>query len=227
MLKVEKLTYSVEAENEPREILKGITLEFPDSKITAITGRNGGGKTTLAHLLMGIKQPTSGKIILDDQDITNLSITERAKMGITYGFQYPPRFRGIKVRDMLRYANPELTNEEAEELLLKVGLDPSKYMWREVSKELSGGETKRIELATVFARKNRVLILDEPEAGVDLWSFSHLINAIKDYATKHNIITIIISHSKELLNIAAETVIICDGEVMPDWETCNLRCISS
>ncbi|NLY55196.1 MAG: ATP-binding cassette domain-containing protein [Firmicutes bacterium] len=224
MLKVDKVRYLVENGAETREILKGLTLEFPDNQITAITGRNGGGKTTLAHILMGIKQPTAGKVLLDGKDITNLSISERGKLGISYAFQHPPRFQGITVWDMLRYANPEITRESACELLFTVGLEPGKYLQREVNKALSGGETKRIELATVFARRNRVLILDEPEAGVDLWSFGHLVKAIKKYAAEHDVITIIISHSKELLNIADQVVIICDGEIMPDWESCNLRC---
>ncbi len=225
MLTVDKVRFEVDNGDETKEILKELSLEFPNKQITGITGRNGGGKTTLAHILMGIKHPTSGKVLLDGEDITNLSISERGKLGITYAFQYPPRFQGISVWDMLRYANPEITRENACELLFTVGLEPGKYLNREVSKALSGGETKRIELATVFARKNRVLILDEPEAGVDLWSFGHLVKAIKKYASEHDVITIIISHSKELLNIADQVVIICDGEIMPDWETCNLRCV--
>lgn len=227
MLKLDKVSYSVDDHGDSKEILKEISLEIPERQIVAITGRNGGGKTTLAHVLMGIKRVSSGQIYLDGQDITGLTITDRGKLGITYGFQYPPRFRGITVWDLLRYANPDLTSNEAEELLLTVGLEPSKYISREVSKALSGGETKRIELATVFARKNKVLILDEPEAGVDMWSFGHLVKAIKEYAQKNNLITIVITHSKELLNIADQIVIICDGEIQPDWEACNLRCIPS
>ncbi len=174
---------------------------------------------------MGIKEATTGKISLDGQDITNLSITERGKLGISYGFQYPARFRGITVWDLLRYANPDLSVEEGQQLLLTVGLEPTKYLHREVSKALSGGETKRIELATVFARKNKVLILDEPEAGVDLWSFGHLVKAIKSYATEKKILLLVITHSKELLEIADQIVVICDGEIQPDWDACNLRCV--
>ena len=176
MLELKHLTFSVEGEGSQKEILKDVSLNVQDGTFLVVTGPNGGGKTTLAKTIMGLNQPTSGQIIWNGEDITNLNITERARRGISYGFQQPPRFKGLRVWDLLSLAsgNAQLTHAEGCQLLTQVGLCAADYIDREVDNSLSGGEVKRIEIATILARKSPLMIFDEPEAGIDLWSFAKL-----------------------------------------------------
>lgn len=197
------------------EILKGINLKIPEGRMTVVTGPNGGGKTSLAKLVAGLEQPTSGKIILNKEDITGCSITERAQKGISYAFQQPVRFKGLTVRDLLELAAEEkLPEEKACSILGEVGLCAQEYIDRSVDASLSGGESKRIEIATVLARKGaKVLIFDEPEAGIDLWSFSCLIEAFQKLKKEYGETLLIISHQERILEIADYVVVIEDGKV--------------
>lgn len=197
------------------EILKGIDLSIPEGKMTVVTGPNGGGKTSLAKLVAGLEQATSGSIILNKEDITNCSITERAQKGISYAFQQPVRFKGLTVRDLLELAAEEkLPEEKACSILSEVGLCAQEYIDRSVDGSLSGGESKRIEIATVLARKDaKVLIFDEPEAGIDLWSFSCLIDAFQKLKKEYGETLLIISHQERILEIADYVVVIEDGKV--------------
>ncbi len=197
-----------------REILKGINLKINDGSLVVLTGPNGGGKTTLAKLIAGIEKPSGGQILLDGRDITGLDPTERAKAGVSYAFQQPVRFKGISVRDMFRLAaGRELSNEECEENLARVGLDAKAYIDRQVDTHLSGGEIKRIEIAGVLLRKSKVAVFDEPEAGIDLWSFNNLIRVFEDIREQRDCSLIIISHQERILSIADEIVMIQDGSV--------------
>ena len=184
MLRLENLTYSVPASETGlgrTKILDDISLEIPDGKYIVITGPNGGGKTTLAKAIMGIVKPESGRITLDGMDITHFGVTERAEAGIAYGFQQPPRFKGITVRDLLSIAaKRKLKRDECCKYLTRVGLCAEEYINREVDTSLSGGEVKRIEIATVLAKGSPVMIFDEPEAGIDLWSFHRLTNTFRE-----------------------------------------------
>lgn len=212
---LELINVGFEAENEQgvKEILKEVNLTI-DDRFVAITGPNGGGKSTLAKIIAGIYQPTKGKILLDGVDITNMSITERARLGISYAFQQPVRFKGLCVKDLLALAaGKSMTVDEACSLLSEVGLCARDYIDRELNGSLSGGELKRIEIAMVLARGTKLSIFDEPEAGIDLWSFQSLIKVFeKMYSlTKGNII--IISHQERILNIADTIVVIRDGMV--------------
>jgi Fe-S cluster assembly ATP-binding protein len=197
-----------------KEVLKDITLTIPDGKLVVITGPNGSGKTTLAKIIAGIVEPTSGKIFLDGEDITDLDITERAKRGISFAFQQPVRFKGITVRDILELsAGKELNQAELCDLLGKVGLCTRDYIDREVNAALSGGEIKRIEIATVLARGTSYSVFDEPEAGIDLWSFTGLIKVFEELKKKKHGTQVIISHQERIINIADEVVVIADGVV--------------
>ena len=179
MLELKSLTFDVSAEGGSKEIIRDVSLTIPDGKLVAITGPNGGGKSTLARLIAGIERPSSGQIILNGEDITNLSITERARRGISYAFQQPVRFKGLQVLDLIRLASGKhLSMSEACEYLSAVGLCARDYIDREVNASLSGGELKRIEIATVLARGTALSVFDEPEAGIDLWSFQRLIQVI-------------------------------------------------
>jgi len=215
MLEIKNLTYQVEDEKDAtKEIINGLDLTVEDGKFIVITGPNGGGKSTLAKLIMGVNTLTSGKIILDGEDISELNITERAKKGISFAFQAPVHFKGIRVVDLLRLAaGKKITTIEACEYLSKVGLCAKDYINREVNSSLSGGELKRIEIATVLARGTKLSIFDEPEAGIDLWSFQNLIKVFENMRQEIKGTIIVISHQERILNIADEIVVIEDGKV--------------
>ena len=211
MLELRNISWNVPG---GKEVLKDISLTIPDGKLVVITGPNGSGKTTLAKIIAGIVEPTSGKIFLDGEDITDLDITERAKRGISFAFQQPVRFKGITVRDILELsAGKELNQAELCDLLGKVGLCTRDYLDREVNAALSGGEIKRIEIATVLARGTAYSVFDEPEAGIDLWSFTGLIKVFEELKQKKHGTQVIISHQERIINIADEVVVIADGVV--------------
>ncbi len=215
MLEIKDLCFAVEDEHGESEILKQVNLTVEGNKFVVITGPNGGGKTTLAKAVMGLVQPTEGQILWNGTDITHMSITERAKLGVSYGFQQPPRFKGMKVRDLLALAagNRTLTRAEECQYLNKVGLCANDYMDRDVDTSLSGGEVKRIEIATILARKAGLMIFDEPEAGIDLWSFARLTETFRAIHDKQESTLLIISHQERILNQADEIVMIADGSV--------------
>ena len=212
MLELKNISFLVD--NDSKEIIKNINLTINDGKFIVITGPNGGGKSTLAKIIMGIEKPTSGQIIFDGKDITDMSVTERAKEGISFAFQQPVRFKGIDVRDILTIAaGGKLKDEEAMKLLEEVGLTPDEYIDRSVDASLSGGELKRIEIATLLARKTKLSIFDEPEAGIDLWSFKNLIEVFEKIHSEIQGSIVIISHQERILNIADELVVIANGEI--------------
>lgn len=212
MLILENIAWSIP---DGEQILKGVDLTIPSGGLTVVTGPNGGGKTSLAKIIAGLYQPTAGRILLDGEDITDLNITQRARKGVGYAFQQPVRFKGITVRDLLELAaGHSLNDNELCDVLGSVGLCPKDYIDREVSGSLSGGEIKRIEIASVLARSDtKLTIFDEPEAGIDLWSFSGLIEAFQKLKTKNSGSLLIISHQERILNIADEIVVIADGKV--------------
>ena len=215
MLELKDLSFSVETPEETgkKEILKKVNLTI-ENGFVAVTGPNGGGKSTLAKLIAGIYRPTSGKILFDGQDITDLSITERSRMGISFAFQQPVRFKGLNVMDLIRLASGKaLSVGEACEYLSQVGLCARDYINREVNASLSGGELKRIEIAQILARGTKLSVFDEPEAGIDLWSFQNLIRVFEDLRDHVKGSILIISHQERILNIADKIVVIADGEV--------------
>lgn len=214
MLELQNVSFIVDTEHSTqKEIIKNINLSIDEQKFVAITGPNGGGKSTLAKLIMGIEKPTSGKIIFNGTDITDMSISERAKLGISFAFQQPVRFKGIKVKDLITLAAGDaLSTSGACEYLSKVGLCARDYINRDVDSSLSGGELKRIEIATIIARNTPLSVFDEPEAGIDLWSFNNLIKVFEEFHNQHKSL-IIISHQERILNIADEIIIIADGAV--------------
>ena len=217
MLELKNITFSV-AEDEgkrTKEIIRDLSLTVEDKKFVVITGPNGSGKSTLARIIAGIEKPTSGRILLDGVDITGKSITERARMGVAFAFQQPVRFKGLEVFDLLKIAvGKELTVAQACEYLSEVGLCARDYISREINSSLSGGELKRIEIATVLARGARLSLFDEPEAGIDLWSFQNLIEVFENMRrTIQNSSILIISHQERILNIADEIVVLKDGRV--------------
>ncbi len=215
MLKIQDLSFGVNSDDGQKEILRNINLEIPDGKLIVITGPNGGGKSTLAKLIAGIEKPSSGRIVFDDNDITDMNVTERARLGIGFAFQQPVRFKGLKVIDLIRLAaGKKLTVVEACTYLSAVGLCAREYIDREVNSSLSGGELKRIEIATVLARKTKLTIFDEPEAGIDLWSFSNLIEVFQQQREEMKDRSImIISHQERILNIADEIIVLNSGRV--------------
>ena len=214
MLELKDLTFTVEGNGKEKVIIDNLSYTVEDNKFTVITGPNGGGKSTLAKLIAGIEIPTSGKIIYNGQDITHMSITDRANMGISYAFQQPVRFKGIKVIDLIRLASGEnLSVAGACEYLSEVGLCARDYINRDVDGSLSGGELKRIEIAGVIARKTPLSVFDEPEAGIDLWSFHNLTKVFENMQAKKENTIIIISHQERILKIADEIVILADGKV--------------
>ncbi len=214
MLELQNISWGVLEGGNEKEILKNVSLTVKDDAFLVITGPNGGGKSTLAKLIMGIEKPTSGKIIWNGTDITELSITERAKLGIGYAFQQPPRFKGLTVRDLLSLANgSDLPEDQCCAYLTSVGLCSKDYLNREADASLSGGEVKRIEIATLMARKPQLAIYDEPEAGIDLWSFTMLVESFKSIAKRHEQSMLIISHQERIMKIADEIAVIADGTV--------------
>ena len=202
-------------ERDGKKILKNINLEIDLEKFIAITGPNGSGKSTLVKIIMGIEKPDSGKIIFDGKDITNLSINERANLGISFAFQQPVKFKGITVYDLLKMAGRKrISKKEACEVLSKVGLCAKEYVDREVNGSLSGGELKRIEIATVVLRGAKLTIFDEPEAGIDLWSFNNLIEVFENMRELIKGTTLIISHQERILNIADEVILLKSGKIV-------------
>lgn len=215
MLELQNLSFQVsDKDSSGKEIIKNINLTLDDHTFIAITGPNGGGKSTLAKLIMGIEKPTSGKILFNGTDITDMDITERAKQGISFAFQQPVRFKGIKVKDLISLAaGNNLSTSGACEYLSQVGLCAKDYINRDVDGSLSGGELKRIEIATIIARNTPLSVFDEPEAGIDLWSFNNLIKVFEEMHAARNNSLIIISHQERILNIADEIVVISDGQI--------------
>ena len=197
-----------------KEILKNISLTVGDGRLAVITGPNGGGKTTLARIIAGIEKPSNGQVILNGEDITGLDVTERAKKGVSYAFQQPVRFKGITVRQLMEIAAGEkLSEKQSCDILAKVGLCARSYINREINATLSGGEIKRIEIATVLARHTSLSVFDEPEAGIDLWSFENLIGVFRDIQKTLKGTLLIISHQERILRIADEVILISGGEV--------------
>lgn len=201
-------------ERDNKRILDGVSLKIEDDKFLVITGPNGSGKSTLTKIIMGIEKQDSGEIYFNGQEITNLSIDERAKIGIAYAFQQPVKFKGLTVYELIKLsAGKEIKKDEACTILSKVGLCAKEYVDREINSSLSGGELKRIEIAMVVARKALLTIFDEPEAGIDLWSFNHLINVFEDMIKETKGVTMIISHQERILNIADKIILVDGGKI--------------
>ena len=214
MLTLKNLSLTAADAQGRADIVKNVSLDVEDGKFLVITGPNGGGKTTLAKLIMGLAAPTGGQILLDGEDITGLSITDRAKRGISYSFQQPPRFKGMKVSDLLTIAaGKPLSHDEACSYLTQVGLCARDYLSRDVDTSLSGGEVKRIEIATLLAKNSRIMIFDEPEAGIDLWSFARLTETFRELHEKGGRTILIISHQERIIRLADEIVLIANGEI--------------
>lgn len=211
MLELKNISFSADG----KQILKNINLVIDDAKFVVITGPNGGGKSTLAKVIAGIITPDSGQILLDGQDITDWGITERAKAGVSFAFQQPVRFKGVTVKDLITLAsgNKDLSAAAACDYLSEVGLCAKDYIDREVNASLSGGELKRIEIATVMARKTKLTLFDEPEAGIDLWSFKNLIDVFEKMHDEIQASILIISHQERILNIADQVVVISGDEI--------------
>jgi len=215
VLKLVNICMAVNGFNgENREILRDISVEFGSGKLYAITGPNGGGKTSIAKVIMGIYRQNSGKIYLDGEEISELNVSERARRGISYAFQQPPRFKGITAGELVRIASPGIDNLSLRGVFRNVGLCPEDYLDRDIGPGLSGGEIKRIEIAQVLARNDRISILDEPEAGVDLWTIQKLIGIIVEkYKGNPHTTTIIITHNQNLLGICDEIIVVEDGVI--------------
>lgn len=215
MLELKQVSFEVEEDKGQKEIIRDLNLTIEGGRFVVITGPNGGGKSTLAKLIAGIEKPTAGQIFFDGEDITEKSITERARMGISFAFQQPVRFKGIQVLDLIRIASGrKLSAADACEYLSEVGLCAKDYINREVNGSLSGGELKRIEIASVLARSTRLSVFDEPEAGIDLWSFQNLIRVFERMQEKNETGSIVvISHQERILNIADEIVVITNGQI--------------
>ena len=213
MIELRNISYCVQDEKTQKEILKNINLKI-DERFVAITGPNGGGKSTLAKIIAGIISPTEGQIFLDGQDITGFSVTERAQAGISFAFQQPVRFKGITVKDLITLAaGKDLSTAEACKYLSEVGLCARDYIGREVNASLSGGELKRIEIAMILARGTKLSVFDEPEAGIDLWSFKNLIQVFEKMHERVQGSILIISHQERILNIADKIVVLANGEI--------------
>lgn len=215
MLELKNITFSVPSESGTKTILNDVSLTVPDNKLVVVTGPNGGGKSTLAKIIAGIERPTSGKILFGEEDITDRTVTERARGGIAFAFQQPVRFKGITVLDLIRIATGKrLAAAQACEYLSMVGLCAKDYIAREVNDSLSGGEVKRIEIASVIARGAKLSVFDEPEAGIDLWSFQNLIKVFQKLRSEiQDSSILIISHQERILNIADEIVVLKNGTI--------------
>ncbi len=214
LLELSNLSYAVGSGAEITKIIDNVSLKLNEGMLTVLTGPNGGGKTSLAKLIMGIEKPTSGTIKMNGKDITGLSVFERARMGISYAFQQPPRIKGINVSELLSIASgKELLHDACCGYLTSVGLCSADYLYRDLDSSLSGGEMKRIEIATILARNTKISIFDEPEAGIDLWSFAKLTETFKRIHETHGGAIIIISHQERILDLADEIVVISDGKI--------------
>ena len=214
MLELKKLSFGVSEQGQKKEIIRDVDLTVDEGRLVVITGPNGGGKSTLARLIAGIEKPDSGSIIFDGEDITDMSITDRAKKGIGFAFQQPVRFKGIRVSDLLRLAAGDgYSVAGACDYLSAVGLCARDYLDREVNSSLSGGELKRIEIATILARNPRLSVFDEPEAGIDLWSFKNLIEVFEKMRKDIKGSILIISHQERILDIADEIIVLRDGRL--------------
>ena len=215
MLEIKNLSFAVSEESREKEIIHDLSLTIENGKFVVITGPNGSGKSTLARLIMGIEKPISGSIVFDGEDITALDITERAKRGISFAFQQPVRFKGIRVQDLLRLAaGKNISLSAACEYLSEVGLCARDYIDREINSSLSGGELKRIEIATLLARQTKLSVFDEPEAGIDLWSFQNLIRIFEKMQGEiQDSSIVIISHQERILQIADEIIVLADGRI--------------
>ena len=215
MLELKNISFTVGEEKDEKTIIRDLSLTIDNGKFVVITGPNGSGKSTLARIIMGIEKPSAGKIIFDGQDITDLNITERAKLGISFALQQPVRFKGIRVHDLLQIAaGKKLSINDACDYLSEVGLCARDYIDREINSSLSGGELKRIEIATLLARKTKLSVFDEPEAGIDLWSFQNLIRIFENMRKEiKDSSIVIISHQERILNIADEIVLISGGTI--------------
>ena len=215
MLEIRDLSFAVSEENGKKEIIHDLSMTVENGKFVVITGPNGSGKSTLARLIMGIEKPISGKILFDGQDVTELDITEPAKVGISFAFQQPVRFKGIRVKDLLRLAaGKNLSVSAACSYLSEVGLCARDYIDREINASLSGGELKRIEIATLLARHTKLSVFDEPEAGIDLWSFQNLIRIFEQMRREiQDSSILIISHQERILEIADEIVVLSEGRI--------------
>lgn len=214
MMRLEHIGYKV----DDKVILDDINVEF-DDRFIAVTGPNGSGKSTLAKIMMGLIRPTSGKIYFNDEDITELSVNERAKRGISYAFQQPVRFKGLRVRDLLEIANESQNKNDIYEILHEVGLSPEEYLGRELNDTLSGGEMKRIEIAMTVLRRAQLSVFDEPEAGIDLWSFQSLIRLFEKMQQETSGGIVIISHQERILAIADKIIYLKNGKVVDDAES--------
>jgi len=225
MLRLQNISVQVTTENEPLAILRDVNLEFKPGCFYAITGPNGGGKTTVARAIAGIIPVSNGRILLDGEDITSLNITERARLGIRYAFQNPPRFKGIEVSTFLRLAAGDDTEAKTlRRTLRQVGLCPEEYLHRMVDTGLSGGEMKRLEVASALLGAKRVVILDEPEAGVDLWGFEELVRVVSQSHREHpDRITIVISHSERFITQADELIVMAEGQVQSQGRLADVR----
>lgn len=213
MLELKNIQFAVQESNDSKEIIRQIDIKVPDQCFTVITGPNGGGKSTLAKLVMGLEKPTGGQIWFDKENITDLSITERAKRKIGYAFQQPPRFKGLTIRKLLSLAHgSELSECTSCQYLSDVGLCAHDYLDREMDASLSGGEVKRIEIATLLARDLKLAIFDEPEAGIDLWSFAKLVDTFQNLR-KYNMSILLISHQERIMQMADEIIVVEQGMV--------------
>ncbi|MDY0234790.1 MAG: ATP-binding cassette domain-containing protein [Gudongella sp.] len=213
MLELIDLNLNLEGDNGKVSVLNNINLSLEKKKIYVMTGPNGGGKSSIAKVIMGIYPLTSGKILMDGIDITEKTITERARLGIGYAMQQPARFKGMKVRDMLTLAAGDNTESSLCDLLFDVGLCAQDYLDREINASFSGGELKRLEIASVLARKLKLVLFDEPEAGIDLWSFKKLTETFEDLNIKYDTTIVIISHQERILKLADQVIMVENGEI--------------